>query len=519
MSWSDSLLSPSDGFHETNSYTQNSTQTNIVPAPLEPNEGPYPFTFEQLYATRLSSPRIYTLFPTSTSGVPLHPPQSLRPVPDRNFDNTLRDVQSALHNADMALRNAQAAFRHGRSTRSNTSNIVDLTGSDDVNEAAETIDIQGSRNVEPHTQSQPPIQAPVMRMSAPSTGGFMTSGRLSRIQARQRREQRLETSSSDWDEGEDEDEDEQEEEQPGSNSDVQVRVGRPLRQIVPHLHGSQGSLSQQSVQAEQSAVRRQRQARRDWERVERRNRERAQQQAQTDAQNDSQRSSNNEGQTSTRRSIQRLNSNESISEISVPSIDLTQNTKDEDASEPVDLTGADDDKTLKNILAKEQQDAIAAQIKPPSTDNTASALSNYKCAICMDSPKNATTTICGHLFCHRCILDSLKWSERQRREDALHPRTVNGLCPVCRKPLKNKEVSATGRTTSGGLVNLEIKKIPRKQYNDDRQREKFLADIEAGKGKQRADTEDVADIENLEPRDDGSEGPSQGSRKRRRVQS
>lgn len=518
MSWSDSLLIPPDESLDVYSYPPIFTNTDTSLPHPHPNAYAPSFTHDPPRAPRLSSPRLLrdTLFPPSNSGIP---GRSLlpRPVPDYDFDNTLRDVQSALYNADMALRNAQAAFRHGRATRSNTSNVVDLTGSDDTNEhdhISHSFAAASNRQREAQQEAQRLLhnariyepQNRVMRMQATAVGGLYAHGTTTELD----------------EEGSDSEEDE--------HHQREAHGGRrmiPLRSI---MRNAQSNVNQ----AERSAVRRQRQARRNWERVERRNRERAEQQTQNNTQNSLQRSQpqgeepvvvdeqHSITQSSHRRRNSTASATPSISEVSMPSIDLTQNTRDEDSSIPVDLTGADDDKTLKDILAKEQQDAIAAQPKSSTNSNAVSSLSNYKCAICMDAPTNATTTICGHLFCHRCIVDSLKWSERQRREDALHPRTVNGLCPVCRKPLKNKEVTNAARGSTGGLVNLEIKKVTRKQYNDDKNRDRFLANIDAGKGKQRAETEDVTDIENIDMRDDdvseASTGLGRGMRKRRRGQ-
>lgn len=170
---------------------------------------------------------------------------------------------------------------------------------------------------------------------------------------------------------------------------------------------------------------------------------------------------------------------------------------------PIDLTAVDDGNTLTALLAKEQQEAVNVQNKINSqqtttpSGHTPTPLSGYKCAICMDSPTHATTTICGHLFCHRCIMDSLKWSEQLRR-DEVGPggRRNQGLCPVCRKPLLSKEVSvnSNSRATTGGLVGLEIKKIPRKQFETRKERDAFFEGVQE-KGKQRARTEDVVDVD------------------------
>ena len=63
----------------------------------------------------------------------------------------------------------------------------------------------------------------------------------------------------------------------------------------------------------------------------------------------------------------------------------------------------------------------------------------------------------GHLFCHKCIIDTLRFSEQQRRDDAGITK-AKGTCPVCRKPLARKDEPGIGRT----LVPLDIKLSPRR---------------------------------------------------------
>jgi Zinc finger, C3HC4 type (RING finger) len=150
--------------------------------------------------------------------------------------------------------------------------------------------------------------------------------------------------------------------------------------------------------------------------------------------------------------------------------------------ESVDLTALDENSTLADALSKQRRDAVSSQNSSFDTPTGRSALTSYKCPICMETPKDATTTICGHLFCHRCIIDTLKWSEEQRSIE-MGGGKADGMCPVCRKPLKRKDRSGTGRT----LIPLEIKLVRRKRKRD------------GGKGKERArDDSEVVDLEKLE---------------------
>jgi hypothetical protein len=66
----------------------------------------------------------------------------------------------------------------------------------------------------------------------------------------------------------------------------------------------------------------------------------------------------------------------------------------------------------------------------------------------------------GHLFCHKCIIDTLRWSEEQRQDEYTTGR-AKGTCPVCRKQLIRNDKPGSGRT----LVPLELKLMRRKDYD------------------------------------------------------
>ena len=65
--------------------------------------------------------------------------------------------------------------------------------------------------------------------------------------------------------------------------------------------------------------------------------------------------------------------------------------------EAVDLTEVNNATDLSKTLSKQRQDAIQAQIKQYQVSEAAgrTPLTSYKCPICMDTPEDATTTICG----------------------------------------------------------------------------------------------------------------------------
>ena len=49
--------------------------------------------------------------------------------------------------------------------------------------------------------------------------------------------------------------------------------------------------------------------------------------------------------------------------------------------------------------------------------------SNLICPVCMDFMISATTTLCGHMFCERCIFE---WN------------LFNKECPICRRPIRQE---------------------------------------------------------------------------------
>lgn len=72
--------------------------------------------------------------------------------------------------------------------------------------------------------------------------------------------------------------------------------------------------------------------------------------------------------------------------------------------EAVDLTEVNDESDLSEAISKQQQDAVQAQMKDNLFDDSTgrTSLSSYKCPICMDTPEDATSTVCGewpHGFC------------------------------------------------------------------------------------------------------------------------
>ncbi|EGD92233.1 hypothetical protein H112_00130 [Trichophyton rubrum D6] len=126
--------------------------------------------------------------------------------------------------------------------------------------------------------------------------------------------------------------------------------------------------------------------------------------------------------------------------------------------ESVDLTSVDDSSSLAQVLAKQREDAIIAQKNATNDKEAKSILIAYKCPVCMDVPENATSTICGHLFCHKCIIDSLKYNETRRTLEGAG-KGARGNCPVCRKSITVVDNPGPRRN----LVPLQFKLITRKK--------------------------------------------------------
>ncbi|OKL61564.1 hypothetical protein UA08_03538 [Talaromyces atroroseus] len=123
---------------------------------------------------------------------------------------------------------------------------------------------------------------------------------------------------------------------------------------------------------------------------------------------------------------------------------------EDDQIEAVDLTEINDDNSLAKVLAKQREDAIKAQAATEDREGR-TTLTATKCAICMDTPTDATTTVCGHMFCHKCIIDSLRYEEG--RSETTTGKASRGKCPACRKLLSRKDTPGPRRD----LIPLQFK--------------------------------------------------------------
>ncbi|PGH11263.1 hypothetical protein AJ79_04998 [Helicocarpus griseus UAMH5409] len=122
--------------------------------------------------------------------------------------------------------------------------------------------------------------------------------------------------------------------------------------------------------------------------------------------------------------------------------------------ESIDLTEVNDGLSLQKILSKQREDAINSQHTNGAGRSTLTA---YKCPVCMDNCTDATSTVCGHLFCHKCIIDTLRFEEERRAHDG-NSKTLRGKCPVCRQALSRIDASGPKRNLVPLQLNLTTKK-------------------------------------------------------------
>ncbi|PTU25547.1 hypothetical protein P175DRAFT_0498651 [Aspergillus ochraceoroseus IBT 24754] len=158
----------------------------------------------------------------------------------------------------------------------------------------------------------------------------------------------------------------------------------------------------------------------------------------------------NHGSPSDSRKRRRLSNAAVSSSVSQPVNEAEENI------DSIDLTEADGNPALSRVLAKQREDAITAQMSNED-ESGRSRLTSYKCPVCMETPVDATSTACGHLFCHKCIIDTLRFSEEQRADHS--GKTPRGTCPVCRKPLSRMDAPGPKRN----LIPLQIKLTTKKR--------------------------------------------------------
>ncbi|EEQ90001.2 uncharacterized protein BDCG_05121 [Blastomyces dermatitidis ER-3] len=133
------------------------------------------------------------------------------------------------------------------------------------------------------------------------------------------------------------------------------------------------------------------------------------------------------------------------------------NSLDDDPDiESIDLTEVNDRVSLAKVLSKQREDAVKAQSTAGGVMGR-STLTAYKCPVCMDTCTDATSTICGHLFCHKCIIDTLRFGEERSMHDG-NGKAPRGRCPVCRQALSRVDTYGPKRNLVPLQLNLSTRK-------------------------------------------------------------
>lgn len=71
-------------------------------------------------------------------------------------------------------------------------------------------------------------------------------------------------------------------------------------------------------------------------------------------------------------------------------------------------------------------------------NNATKQFNQLQCPICFDDVTNATATLCGHVFCLECILQSISSSAARGQTQG---KLGVGLCPLCRKRVNFKDTT------------------------------------------------------------------------------
>lgn len=424
---------------------------------------------------RRSSPRLFRDFFLDAMADTAARRRATLPPPVPTHHDPLHNVNRALENANRALQDAQEAFHHARRLRAESdarrlrtdseapNQLVDLTRTSspappeiDRSDSAESHYI--SHTTHPHDSSQSHRSRRLNTLDEPVYGNPAQTIRLGHdlppLHAV------LAQPASVW-----------------SRAPTSQSTQRAIRTFRPRIPFSRQFLPST---AEEEAINRQRENHSNWERTQARNRERQLHQEldrsrTTDMSPPSSASSRPAAQPSQRRS-----------RTSHPDTD-PDDSEESSSIDEVDLTAVNDQKTLTAVLEKQREEAILSQ--NPGTDAGRTPLTAYQCPVCMETPTDATSTICGHVFCHKCIVETLRWSIDQRREDAPGRGKVKGVCPVCRKLLDLKDTPGNGRS----LVPLELKLLVKKRKRGEGSSTGKTKD--KGKGKSLVKAETLSDDE------------------------
>lgn len=100
----------------------------------------------------------------------------------------------------------------------------------------------------------------------------------------------------------------------------------------------------------------------------------------------------------------------------------------------INIESEDDDENDVEIMEFRQntRDLLKENSKPTIVKK----LSEVQCPICFDEVTQATTTLCGHVFCLECIQQSISSSNARGQ---VRGKRGTGLCPLCRKTVAFKD--------------------------------------------------------------------------------
>lgn len=92
----------------------------------------------------------------------------------------------------------------------------------------------------------------------------------------------------------------------------------------------------------------------------------------------------------------------------------------------------EDDDDIQILEFKRQTQQLIEQAPP----KVVKKLNEAECPICFDTVKNATATLCGHVYCLECLQLSVSSSSARGQTRG---RKGVGLCPLCRKTVAFKD--------------------------------------------------------------------------------
>ena len=106
-------------------------------------------------------------------------------------------------------------------------------------------------------------------------------------------------------------------------------------------------------------------------------------------------------------------------------------TASADAATIDEIDLVDEDNTLSRALQKQRAEQVKAQ-QGGADEDKPTKLSKLTCVICLEPPTDLTATLCGHLFCHHCLMEALIAGENRALAAG---ESRKSQCPVCRKNL------------------------------------------------------------------------------------